>query len=240
MLAPLAVLLHAVSPIPQDPNYHALADARALFGIPHFANIASNAGFLIVGLLGLALCLGRGVAGATRSWTTCFLAVALVALGSAYYHARPDNSTLVWDRLPMAIAFMALFSAVIAEHLRPRLELVLLPLAIATGLASVIWWHYTDDLRFYAWAQFSPLAAIVFVMLAYPPRFSHRAFWVYGLIGYALAKIAEVGDHWLYAATAGAISGHSVKHLLAALAMFLVYLMLRARQPLPATPPPPP
>ena len=39
-----------------------------------------------------------------------FSGVALVALGSAYYHEDPENETLFWDRLPMTIAFMALFA----------------------------------------------------------------------------------------------------------------------------------
>lgn len=231
MLAPLVALLLAVPPIPQDPNYHALADSRAIFGIPNFLNVASNVGFLIVGLLGLAMCLGQGVAGASRAWTTLFFGTLLVAFGSAYYHWNPDSRTLVWDRLPMTIAFMALFAALIAEHMRPGIERTLLPIALVVGIASVGWWHYTDDLRLYAWVQFSPLIAIVFVLLIYPARFTHRAYLVYGLICYAAAKVVEFGDHAIFGATSSAVSGHGLKHLLAALAPFFVYLMLRARRP---------
>lgn len=231
MLVPLGVLL-AVPPIPQDLAYHALADTRALFGIPNFANIASNAGFLIVGALGLVRCLGRGVEGASRSWTVFFLGTLLVAFGSAYYHWNPGNSTLAWDRLPMTLGFTAVFAAALAEHLRPEIERALLPAAVVVGLASVGWWHYADDLRFYGWVQFSPFAAIVLVLIVYPGRFSHRAYWAYGLACYALAKAAEFGDLAIFSATSGAISGHSVKHLLAALAAFCVYLMLRDRKPL--------
>ncbi len=236
VFAPLAALLLAVAPIPQDPAYHALADARAFLGIPNFANVASNAAFLLVGALGLACCLNAGFAGARASWTMFFLGTLLVAFGSAHYHWSPDSNTLVWDRLPMTLGFTGLFTAVLAEHLRPGIERALLPLAIVVGLSSVGWWHYADDLRFYAWVQFSPLASIVLVLLVYPGRYSHRAYWVYGLACYALAKLTELGDHAIYSATSGAISGHSLKHLLAALAAFLVYLMVRARKPLATKP----
>ena len=41
-------------PIPQDPKYHQLADARTMFGIPNFMNVASNLPFLVAGALGVA------------------------------------------------------------------------------------------------------------------------------------------------------------------------------------------
>ena len=231
MLAPLAVMFLAFAPIPQDPMYHRLADARTFFNIPNFLNVTSNVGFLIAGALGFALCLGKDVGGASRSWTMFFLGMLLVAVGSAYYHWNPNNETLVWDRLPMTIAFMALFAALIAEHIRPDIEKTALIIALVVGVVSVAWWHYTDDLRLYAWVQFAPLLAIVFILVVYPGRYSHRAYLVYGLICYALSKVAEFADHGIFMATSGAISGHSIKHLLAALAPIFVYLMLRARKP---------
>ena len=96
---PLAVLMLGVEPIPQDSGYHALADNRPLLGIPNFANVASNVAFLIVGALGLHLCLTRGASGASRSWLVFFIGAAAVAAGSAYYHWTPDDATLAWDRL---------------------------------------------------------------------------------------------------------------------------------------------
>ena len=53
-------------------------------------------------------------------------------------------------------------------------------------------------------------------------RLTHRAYLVYGLIGYAVAKVFEFADHAIFEATSGAVSGHTLKHLLAALAPFFV------------------
>jgi hypothetical protein len=231
MFVPLVVMFLAVAAIPQDVKYHLLADARTCLSIPNFANVVTNVGFLIVGAMGLDLCLRKGVNGASLSWTTFFAGTLLVAAGSAYYHWNPNNATLVWDRLPMTIAFMALLAALFAEHVRSDLERSALVIALAVGIGSVVWWRYTDDLRLYGWVQFGPLLAIIFMLALYPGRFSHRSYLVYGLICYALSKAAELGDHALFTATSGAISGHSVKHLLAALAPLFVYFMLRARTP---------
>src|SRR5687767_10746244 len=140
MLAPLAAVFVAYPPIPQDPAYHNLADGRTFLRVPNFFNVATNIAFLIFGVMGLALCLGRGVNGASRSWTTFFFGIVLVAFGSAYYHWNPNNDTLVWDRLPMTIAFMALFAALIAEHIRPDVERTALRVAVAVGIISVGWW----------------------------------------------------------------------------------------------------
>lgn len=227
---PLVVLMLGVEPIPQDPAYHVLADSRTLFGAPNFANVASNLAFLLVGALGLHLCLTRRADGAARSWLTFFVGASAVAFGSAYYHWAPDNATLTWDRLPMTIVFMALLCALVSEHVRLELERVLLPAVLVIGVASVAWWRYTDDLRLYAWVQFAPLLMIAFLLLAYPGRYTHRAYLAYGLVAYGLAKVAEVGDGAIFELTAGTISGHTVKHLLAATAVLVVYLMLSRRR----------
>lgn len=231
MLAPLAVLFAAVAPIPQDPAYHALADDRGLFDVPNFLNVASNVGFLLVGFLGLRLIFGTAVGGASRSWSLFFFGTLLAAFGSAYYHWMPDNATLAWDRLPIVIAFMALFSALIAEHVRQEIERTLLRVALVVGMVSVGWWHYNDDLRLYIWVQVAPLLTIAYVMVAFPARYSHRVYLVWGLVFYALAKAAEFSDAVIYSATAHVISGHTLKHVLAACAPYFVYLMLKKRQP---------
>lgn len=229
MLAPLAAVFVAFPPIPQDPAYHRLADSRAFLHVPNFLNVATNLAFLIVAALGLRLSFARRIDGAARAWTTFFFGIFLVAFGSGYYHWNPDNATLVWDRLPMTIAFMALFAALVAEHIRPDIERITLRIAVAVGIISVGWWHYTDDLRLYGWVQFAPLVAIVYMLVAYKGRYTHRGYLMGGLIFYALAKAFEMGDSVIYSATDGTISGHSVKHLLAAGSPYCVYLMLRKR-----------
>ncbi len=49
-----------VYPIAQDPAYHLFADLRSWLGIPNFGNVASNAGFPVVGMVGLFVLYGNG------------------------------------------------------------------------------------------------------------------------------------------------------------------------------------
>jgi hypothetical protein len=224
----------AVDRIPQDLAYHHFADRRAMLGMPNFLNVASNLAFLLVGWAGVAYCLGGRGHGATLSWAVLFLGAALVAIGSGYYHWAPDNASLVWDRLPMTVGFMGLLVALLSEHIHERLERRLLLPALAVGAASVAWWHYADDLRFYAWVQFMPLVTISLLVALFAGSYTHRRYLVYGLAGYLLAKAAEAFDHEIFAGTGELLSGHTLKHLLAALALFLLYLMLRRRTPVQA------
>lgn len=232
VLGPLAWLMigHG-APILQDRGYHVFADARTCLGIANFGNVASNALFLLAGIVG-ALHAWRSRDGAWRSWLVFFAGVTLVFAGSAYYHAAPGDGTLVWDRLPMTVAFMGLFAALVSEHLGARLEMRLLAVALAIGIFSVFWWQYSGDLRIYIWVQGTPLLAIPWVIAAFPGRYTHRHYLLYGVGLYALAKVAELLDHPIYAATGAAISGHSLKHLLAAVAVLCVWRMLQRRQSL--------
>lgn len=217
-------------PIAQDPAYHDFADRRGLLGIPNFLNVATNLAFLAAGLMGIALCLRRRVVlGAWRSWTACFTGTALAGLGSAYYHFAPSDATLAWDRLPMSLGFMALSVAVLADHVNPRLEKILLAPAIVFGLASVIYWRHSDDLRAYVLVQFLPLLMIPAILILYRAPRKESGPLLVALVIYLLSKLAEHFDRALFEWTGGVISGHSLKHLLAALALFVVYRMLRRR-----------
>jgi hypothetical protein len=210
--------------IPQDPGYHEFADSDALFGIPNFWNVATNLPFLFVGLIGLAWQSRLQVQASKTQYLVFCIGVLLVGLGSAYYHWVPSTPALVWDRLPMTVGFMALFSAVIQDRVSERLGRILLwPLVIA-GVATIAWWYWSElegrgDLRPYAVVQFLPMLLIPLMLLLFSGR-GLRAAWLWAtLAAYALAKVAEYFDAAIYGAT-GFLSGHSLKHLLAALAVW--------------------
>jgi hypothetical protein len=78
------------------------------------------------------------VTGNRISYTVFFAALALVGLGSGYYHMSPSNASLVWDRLPMSIAIMALVAVVIGEFLSARLGAMLLIPLMSIGVLSVL------------------------------------------------------------------------------------------------------
>lgn len=220
----------SLAPIAQDAAYHAFADTRTIAGIPNFLHIASNLPFLIVGVLGLRFCLRTEAGPVRNAWTVLFAGVAAVSIGSAWYHWHPSNATLVWDRLPMTVAFMGLFIALLGEYVSRRLAAFLLLPAVALGIASALYWHWTDDLRLYVWVQFFPLLIIPALMLLFRSGYSHQWMLLGALAWYVLAKAAELNDLAIYSATREIVSGHTLKHLLAAAGSYSILLMLQKRQ----------
>lgn len=227
-----------VPPIPQDILYHNFADQRGGWGLPNLGDVLSNLPFVIVGLAGLWFLRGGvaagGLAGLLVHYRIFFVGVFFTGIGSAYYHWMPDNQTLVWDRLPMTIAFMAFFSALVGESLSLRAGQRLLWPLLALGLLSVGYWHFTEqagrgDLRPYALVQFLPILLTPYILLAFPSSFrSNRALWY--LIGfYLLAKILEATDYFWFG-LGEVISGHSLKHLSAALATYWMLHALKHRK----------
>jgi hypothetical protein len=216
--------------IPQDANYHLFADRRTFLRIPNFWNVASNLPFLIVGLAGLRATARSVIDPAlTPAYVMFFVALVFLSFGSAYYHLAPDNGRLTWDRLPMAIAFMAFLVIVIGERINPDVARVLLPPLLLTGAASVAWWHVSEtrgrgDLRAYLLVQFLPLVLAALITLLFPSSLS-ETYGTWGmLIAYVLAKIAEIFDEGLF--FRGAISGHTVKHLAAAGGVYCLVLAM--------------
>jgi len=225
-----------LDPIPQDPAFHDFADQRALFGLPHFWNVATNLPFLLVGALGWLWISRIASPMLVTHYRVLCTAIALVALGSGWYHHEPANATLVRDRLPMTIAFMTLLSALIADRISWLLGRALLWPLVVAGISSIAWWVRTEaagagDLRAYALVQFLPLALIPLILLLWHTgSLAARPLWL-ALGAYALAKLMEHLDAAVFAATGGLVAGHALKHLAAALAAWWI---LRAFQGGPA------
>jgi hypothetical protein len=216
--------------IPQDPHYHEFVDDRMLLGVPHFWNVISNIGYLVVGLYGLARA-NRVQAPVLRpAYITFCVAVTFVAFGSSWYHYAPTTDSLVWDRLPMAAGFMALLSLVLGERISWQLSQRLLWPLVIVGVATVLYWAWTEkqgvgDLRPYGLVQFLPIVLMPLLLLLFPGnRQSAKWLW-WTFAAYVVAKIAEQLDGPIYDAIG--LSGHSVKHFVSSVAvLFAVFAML--------------
>ena len=228
-LGSLAFML-SLDPIIQKANYHGFADQRAILGVPNFLDVGSNVAFLLAGLAGLVFCISDRTGPLRTAWLTFFLGVAIVSAGSTYYHVNPNDATLVWDRLPITVAFMGLWAAVLGEYLSERFGRILLLPAVLTGLFSVLYWHWSGDLRFYVWIQSISLLTIPAVMILFRPCYTRQWLLLAALALYGLAKVAEMYDREVFGWTRQLFSGHTLKHLLAASGCLVVLLMLAWRQ----------
>jgi len=242
-LSILAIAL-LLPPVSQSLAYHNFADSRSLCGVSNFGNVASNLAIFFAGLCGLAFMSGAKARKTNQVFATkaewwpylfVFIGATLIAVGSAYYHWRPGNERLIWDRLPMAIMFMALFGAVITERISLAAAGILTIPLIALGVASVIGWalseyHGAGDLRFYAIVQFFPMVATPLILWLFPSRYTAQSYLVGSMAWYALAKVFEMFDLQVFMATHGNVSGHTIKHILCGLSIYWLVLMLQKRK----------
>jgi hypothetical protein len=236
--AATAGLFGLIDPIAQDPVYHRFADRRAALGIANFLNVISNLPFAVIGHKGMRLIAAHKnhspFGPLSALYFGFFAGVFLTGFGSAYYHYRPDNQTLVWDRLPMTIALMSFFCVLIGEYVSAqRARQLFIPLLIL-GIVSVAYWHVTElgnrgDLRLYALVQFLPVILAPVILRLFNSATLHpRVVW--GLLGtFVAAKIAEHLDAEIYSVS-GWVSGHTLKHLGMAAGIWIVYRDLRKRQ----------
>ena len=238
-VAAVAMLL---PPIPQPQWYHMFADQRRFFGIANFNDVVSNFPFAVVGVWGLVFVLradGRQerthFLDQREGWPylIVFVGLILTGFGSSYYHLQPSNARLVWDRIPMAIVFMSLLAAIVAERISLRAGLWLMPLFLLIGVSSVLQWRASDlrgvsDLRFYAAVQ---LYSVMFLLIAFllPSRYTRR--WDLAIVAglYVLAKALEALDKPIFE-LGHIVSGHTLKHLAAAGAGYWILRMLLKRR----------
>lgn len=227
--------LFFVGRIPQDPGYHLFADAREIAGIDNFWNVVSNLPFLAAGAFGLwrypRLAHEESVAG----YLLLCAGVALVGLGSAHYHSAPSNASLLWDRLPMTVVFMALFSMLLGERVITSHKEKWLWLLVAIGIGAALYWSWTEangsgDLRPYAVVQFLPIILMPLILVLFPTRYLSNSLLLYAFGLYFVAKALERFDDRIQGLT-GFVSGHPLKHVVAAIAVFFIILSVPTKAP---------
>lgn len=229
---------------PQPLEYHDFASQRQILGIPNGCDVLSNFAFLVVGVWGLAIVLSKK--GQERRfinplekipYLVFFTGVIFVSLGSGYYHHSPDNETLIWDRLPMTIGFVAFFASALMERVSIKIGILTLFPGLVLGAATVFYWSWTEslgqgDLRPYYFVQFYPLVAVAALMALFPARYTGAIYLFFALVFYASAKVLEAMDQEVFKHTGGFVSGHMLKHLTAAFGIALLVRMIKNRRPL--------
>lgn len=230
-------------PLALDLDPYSFACDGPLFGIPHGANVLTNAPFLLLGLGGLLrLARARDSSGPRGNRTGLWLSVALLAFGSGAYHLWLTPLTLAADRVCISaiLAFVVAETWAVVEPTRrsPRVTLVLLAVtegSIALWLLGATSWPY---------GVLQVLGGVALIALAVrgarTGRLSgvaRRALTLF-IVCYALAKVAEVLDEPICRWTGG-FAGHPLKHLLAGagIAALLPWLARPAEAPLPGAPP---
>ncbi len=127
----------------------------------------------------------------------------------------------------MTVAFAGLLGLGVASHWRARAGLVLAQAVLLLGALSIAVWAVGGNLLPWALLQGGGMALLLALALlpALPGALPVRWGAVIGL--YALAKLLELADHAVFEFSGQLVSGHSLKHVMAACAAWPVISALR-------------
>ena len=251
VLAALALLAMFGPALPSElaatPHF---VDQRTWNGLPNAMNVLSNLPFLMFGLWGLVRlhrldheheraqagfpqrhALAEPQAEALDCAWLFFAGLVVTAAGSAFYHLQPDVLRLSADRAGMAVAFAGLIGVAVSERVSPRAGWPAACFMLGGGLLAVAVFHETHNVLPWAVVQFGGMLLVLGLALLRPVAgaLGLKLGWV--IFFYALAKMLELADSAFYEATAHLVSGHSLKHLIAAMAALPVLRCIQTAAP---------
>jgi hypothetical protein len=219
----------------QPPHHHDFADARTVFGIAYGMDVLSNLPFALAGLMGAWFVVRdgrRSLSNMQRAMAMLLCAgLVLVTVGSSLYHLDPRDATLVLDRLAMSVAFAGLLGLAAAAHVSERAGAALGLALLAAAPASIAAWHATGNVLPWLVVQFGGMLMLGVLAMVRPREGAVRVDWLLVLFAYGVAKVLELNDEAVFELTGHAVSGHTLKHLVAAAATLPVVAALGRLRP---------
>ena len=238
----LAIAVACIGPaVAQYANYHAFADQRTLWGLPFAMDVLSNLPFALLGAWGLVRLrdwhrpLARRVGFAVQLPCDAqqplallfFAGLIITALCSGYYHLQPDNAGLTVDRMGMLVPFAGLMGLAAADRISARAGQWTAVAVLVLGPIAVAVWALTGNLLPWSILQGGGMVLVVCLALRRPLVGAWGVPLVAVIAWYALAKMLELGDHQVLAMTGDCVSGHTLKHVAAALAAWPVIAVMQ-------------
>ena len=248
----VALLLAVVLPATGLPaGYHDFADQRGALGLPHAMDVLSNLPFALAGawlfvlrrrgqrlnhrqMYPIGSMHGVPLSNERKAAHTAYFHVGVIGLGllatalcSGIYHWHPVDASLCIDRLGMSVAFAGVLSLAVSDRISARAGMRLaLPLLLA-AVGAALWAWRMGNMTPWAVVQGFGLLLLLALSWRQPQPGALGVRWVWMVVAYGVAKALEVGDAQLFALSHGWVSGHSLKHVAAALAVLPIGLALR-------------
>jgi hypothetical protein len=212
------------------PHGHPFVDARALGPLPNAVDVLSNLPFALFGAWGLwrlGRCSAVLPAPQRLAAGVFFTGLLCTFAGSSYYHWAPDALGLMLDRIGMGVAFAGVLGLAVAERVSARAAAATTFVTCVSAMLAAATCAATGNVLPWACIQFGGMALVLAAAFLKPEHRAVGVRWLPLIALYALAKLLEAGDEWVFHATGELVSGHSLKHVAASLAVLPVLAALR-------------
>ena len=217
------------------------ADQRSLWGMPYAMDVLSNAPFALLGAWGLLRLRSVHTPPARRNGFVAlvpcdaqrplaqlfFVGLLLTALCSSYYHLQPNDLGLTIDRTGMLAAFAGLMGLSAADRISARAGQWTAAAVLVLGPVALVVWAMTGNLLPWSVLQGGGMLLVVSLTLRKPLIGAWGVPLLAVIAWYVLAKLLELGDHHILALTDGLVSGHTLKHMAAAMAAWPVLAVVQ-------------
>ena len=228
----LLILAIFLPSIQQNQNYHNFADQRVLFGVNNAFDTLSNLAFIIVGALGLFNFYNNQYIKISNSFSVIlnlfFISIILTGLGSSFYHLSPNDFTLVFDRLVLTLVFTFVLAMVASIRISERSGFHTLAELVILGPFTVLIWNYNGNLTPYIILQYGGVVIVILTLILTKASKPSPCFTSL-IILYGFAKITEFYDEKIFTLSENVISGHTLKHLISAIAVIVFISPLKGK-----------
>ena len=228
----LLILAIFLPSIEQNQNYHNFADQRVLFGVNNAFDTLSNLAFIIVGALGLFNFYNNQYIKISNSFSVIlnlfFISIILTGLGSSFYHLSPNDFTLVFDRLALTLVFTFILAMLANVRISERSGFHTLAELIILAPLTVLIWNYNGNLTPYIILQYGGVVIVILTLILTKASKPSPCFTSL-IILYGFAKITEFYDEKIFTLSENVISGHTLKHLISAIAVIVFISPLKGK-----------
>lgn len=148
------------------------------------------------------------------------------AAAPSCYHWHPDAAGLLVDRLSMTVAFAGILG-IAACRISERAGIAVAASVMVAAPLSLAVFAATGNLLPWALLQGGGLVLLL-AAATLPAGNALPVRWGWVVAAYAVAKLLELQDHAVWELTGQLVSGHSLKHVVAAFAVAPLFTAWRA------------
>lgn len=192
-------------PIPRDKKYHDFADHKNIMNIHNGMNVISNLALIIPVLYFYK----------NKKYKFIYINIILLAITSAYYHLNPNQKTIIYDMMFVVGTHTSAIMYLINSDKKSLIYIF--------GIYSVYYATVYNDVRIYELIKYG--TSLYFIYNVYKIK-SISKYSIILIVLYLIQDYTAKKDKEIYKLTNNTISGHTLKHIIASINIFIVIYLL--------------